>query len=471
MKIILWFSILVWVVSGLYTITSIDSPFGWAFETSLYLFALFTAVLVLWLARFLFYRQGLFARLLSIVPFILSLLLAFISTVCIIDYRILLPKITETSPKTWNQDYDFLKSKLYTHPAFKDSLTQSFLEEPRPDFEKLSDDESLVALMRMIGKFPDGHTFIHPLQPAIKSQFFPLVGYWFDDGYYIVRASDEYKFLEGKKLLQINNTPLEEILSKINSLTGPENQWQGQSQFDLFIFSANVLHGLGVIENAKSCTIQYQENGVVKGTKIDSQSFINWFYWALRPIDSDQVSPALMNLRKPNFQIRYDDTSRSVFLTFNLIQNDRKSSIATLEKTLESLLQKQPEKIIIDLRNCGGGDNTLYNGIIETLRKNKGTIYVFVTRKTFSAAVNFISELKMAFPIKLVGEPTGAGPNHYGDAEHYLSTGAGISAFISTKSWIFDSLYRTNTYHPDIKINYQYEDFKNSNDPWMNSIK
>jgi hypothetical protein len=306
---------------------------------------------------------------------------------------------------------------------------------------------------------------------VVQSKFFPLTGYWFDDGYFIVRASDEYKFLEGARLQKINETTVDNLLEKINQLTGPENRWQGLSQFDLFVFSANVLHGLGVINSNAACTITTEKNGNTIETTIASESFIRWFFWALRPTHSIQTSPALMNLRKPNFDVKFDSISKTVHLTFNLIKNDSESSITQLRKSLEPFLERHPQKTIIDLRNCSGGDNTLYNDIIKTLSNFPNTsVYVLAGRKTFSAAVNFISELKMAMPVKLVGEPTGAGPNHYGDANHFLSPG-GVSGFLSTKSWIFDAEDKNNHYAPDIKVNYRHSDFNQPNDPWLDSIR
>jgi hypothetical protein len=452
----------------------LNHPFGSVFQGTFWLFLFLTALLLWMLGRFLIKKRLMMLKILSVLPFLFSLIISIVTLIGMIDYRLLLPGISsKPTPESWAADYQTLKVRLRLHPAFKDSLSDSLFDETKPDFNTLSNDHSLVVLMKLAGKLSDGHTFVHPLQPAISARYFPLTGYWFKEGYFITRTSAEYSVLKGRQVVGLNGIRVEDLLVKINELTGPENCWQGLSQFDQFVFSSNVLHGLNIIDNNEECIVNYlADDGKVRNAVIKSESFLNWFFWALKPVHASEFSPALMNLRKPNYTIHFDSLQRTLLLSLHLIQPTRKFSINQLSRQLTLSLQKNPEKLVVDLRNSLGGNNQLYAPIINAIKNDTPPkIYVFTSRKTFSASVNFISELQRAVPIILVGEPTGAGPNHYGDAEHTFLPSTGISVFISTRKWIFDSLNSKRSYEPDIYVPNSFKDFQQSIDACLKVIE
>jgi hypothetical protein len=465
---------LFWAITLGYLVFKLNDPFGRVFQGTFWLFLLLTALLFSMFGRFLIKRRWMMLKILSVLPFLVSSIIVMVTLISMIDYRLLLPGISsKPTPESWAADYETLKVRLKLHPAFKDSLRDTFFDETKPDFNILSDDHCLVMLMKLAGKLSDGHTFVHPLQPAIRASYFPLTGYWFKEGYYITRTSAEYSFLKGRQLVGINGIRVEDLLEKINKLTGPENYWQGLSQFDQFVFSANVLHGLNIIDNNEECIANYMaDDGKVMNAVIKSESFLNWFFWALKPVDASEFSPALMNLRKPNYTIHFDSSQRAVLLSLHLIQPTKKFSIRELSRQLTLSLQKKPEKLVVDLRNSLGGNNQLYAPIINSIKNDTPPkVYVFTSRKTFSASVNFISELQRVVPIILVGEPTGAGPNHYGDAEHTFLPSTGISVFISTRKWIFDSLNSKRSYDPHIYVPNSFNDFQQSIDACLKVIE
>lgn len=299
MKLFRWLPLMVWILILTYLSFKITDPFGALFQGMMYLFLLMTGLLFFLLGRFVVKRKAMVVKMLSAVPFLLSTLIVLLTILIIIDYRLILPGISsKATPDLWRSDYEYLKTQLKLHPAFNDSLTDSYFSDPVPDFNKLSNDHSLVELMKLAGRIPDGHTFVHPLQPSIKAKYFPLAGYWFKEGYFITRTSHHYDFLKNRQMIGINGMPIEKLLIKINELTGPENQWQGLSQFDQVLFSANVLHGLNIIGNNEECVVNYlNKEGKEENAIIQAEPFLNWFFWALKPIDPGQSSQALMNLR------------------------------------------------------------------------------------------------------------------------------------------------------------------------------
>ena len=87
---------------------------------------------------------------------------------------------------------------------------------------------------------------------------------------------------------------------------------------------------------------------------------------------------------------------------------------------IEAAAAADPDRpIVIDLRNNGGGDNTTFAPLRQAVQKvaraNPGIVSLITGRGTFSAAGNFVTDLKVGSEkdgIRLVGEPPGGGLEH-----------------------------------------------------------
>lgn len=97
------------------------------------------------------------------------------------------------------------------------------------------------------------------------------------------------------------------------------------------------------------------------------------------------------------------------------------------------------ERVVLDLRRNGGGNNMLPEPLRRTLVKSRfnrpGGLYVLVGPRTFSAAMNIATRLERETDALFVGEPTGGRPNHYGDAKYLVGSATGVPYLISTLRW------------------------------------
>jgi hypothetical protein len=467
-----WLLLFLWTAILGAFIFLLSNPFGTLFWLILMGLLALTSLGFLVLARFLFRSTRKTVKVMAILPFLLALCFFIVPVIWAIDYRILLPDFpTNLTTEAWQSDFEFLKRQLKKHPALQDSLDQSFFAYDSLG-NPMSQDETLISFMRLAGKLSDGHTFIHPLQPSLRARYFPLQGYWFEDGYFIVRASKSYKNLVGKKLVAINGIELIEVKDQIDSLCGYENEWHAKAQFDLYIFSANVLHGLGVISSTETCQLEVVDSrGALSKIDVASAPFLAWFFWALKPRDVADVSPAYLGLRKPNYALQHDSIHNLISLPFHMIQNDKKQSLKELSVELDKMIKERGGRVIIDLRNNQGGNNQLLKPLEDVIRKNESSqFYILMSRKTFSAAINFISGIEKLAHVTLVGEHSGAGPNHYGDGKHLWLPKTKLSVFISTRKWVFDSLNHDRWYKPDLPVKYYHKDFEAGLDPWIDAV-
>jgi C-terminal processing protease CtpA/Prc len=128
------------------------------------------------------------------------------------------------------------------------------------------------------------------------------------------------------------------------------------------------------------------------------------------------------------------------------------------------------ERLVVDLRRNGGGDNYLAEALRKRIARSgfnrPGGLYVLTGPRTFSAAQNCATRLERETFATFVGEPTGGAPNHYGDATLFTGAITGISALVSTLAW-FDSYPqdRRPWILPDLPVNDTFADWRAGRDP------
>ena len=114
-------------------------------------------------------------------------------------------------------------------------------------------------------------------------------------------------------------------------------------------------------------------------------------------------------------------------------------------------------KLVIDVRENAGGDNTRLPPFVEALRASEFNrpdgLYVLIGPATFSAATNFVSLIEARTEATLIGSPTGSGPNHHGDSDHYVLPRTRIVVFLSTRWHEFGSPEDTRRSHrPHVEV-------------------
>ena len=102
--------------------------------------------------------------------------------------------------------------------------------------------------------------------------------------------------------------------------------------------------------------------------------------------------------------------------------------------------EHEVEKLVIDLRSNGGGNNQLVEPLVAAISGHpkldrRGVLYTLIGRRTFSAAGNLASALERRTKTRFAGEPSGFTPNHYGDAVHLALPRSKIIVRISSRVW------------------------------------
>jgi tetratricopeptide (TPR) repeat protein len=153
-------------------------------------------------------------------------------------------------------------------------------------------------------------------------------------------------------------------------------------------------------------------------------------------------SPANAHPRKRNYWISYRDSTDLLYVQFNSVQNASPEwTIEDLADSLRAIADARPlDKVALDLRNNSGGNHGLIEPLVDLFGSHpkideRGTLYVLLSRKTFSAAGTLAMELERRSKAFFVGEPGSFAPNMWGDTVPVLLPHSKLVGNVSYRYW------------------------------------
>jgi hypothetical protein len=132
--------------------------------------------------------------------------------------------------------------------------------------------------------------------------------------------------------------------------------------------------------------------------------------------------------------------------------------------------QHNPDKLVIDLRQNGGGDYTVgERWLVHPIRdlasiNRRGHLFVLVGAVTFSAAMNNAAQFRSQTAAFLVGQTIGEKPNSYAEVRSMLLPNSHLTVRYSTRYYKF-SEGPENAIRPDREIIPSWADYKAGRDP------
>src|SRR5579864_691903 len=98
--------------------------------------------------------------------------------------------------------------------------------------DAMTDDEYIVALLRILAMIGDAHTFLSPGPRGWH--FYPFALQWFPDGFRISASSAHLNF-RGWRVLAINDHPIDKVYRDALPLMPRENDIRARSRADRFL--------------------------------------------------------------------------------------------------------------------------------------------------------------------------------------------------------------------------------------------
>lgn len=392
----------------------------------------------------------------------------------------------------WTRDIDYLVRKFqirhpdpyHKHRRSQWLKTAETLKSRLPD---AAPHEIILGLARLVALSADGHSGIRSVPANLRAHFderrFPFFLYHFSDGRFLHSVHDDFAAALGKRVVQLAGTPIEDVYQKIRPFISADNEASARGMAGhRFMTLPTVLHAAGVTPTL----VNQIQLSLVDGQKApfsipitantDAAGAAHW-----RSADSDTSSPLPLYRRLNRgraYAYEYLEDQRILYVCYNQVRNDADESIAAFFKRVFDFVDSHDvDKFVLDIRNNGGGNNYLnqpiLHGLIRAQKINRpGKLFVIIGRRTFSAAMNLAMEIEGNTYALFVGEPTGALPNHYGDAISFKLPRSGITVRCSELYWQnSDPRDKRPWITPDIPAEQSFADFVSHRDPALEAIR
>lgn len=390
------------------------------------------------------------------------------------------PKLTATQ---WQADVRFLGDELPRRHK------NAYHRMKREDFEaavnnlydsvpNMTDDEIVVGLMKLVAMVHDGHTNMIP-RTFIQSGIYPIKLYQFSDGMYVQKAAPADADMVGGKVIRIGSVSADEAMNAVAPVVAADNEMGVRDLGPLMLTVPEILSGLKIANDKQQLTLVIDKDGKEKTYILKPEGT---FQNAITPppdwIDAARRKgePLYLTHQGDMFWFEYLRESRVVYVKQNAVQNKQDETLSDFYKRVFDFIETNPvDKLVIDLRNNGGGDNTLNPPIIINMIRSKidkrGHLFVITGRQTFSAAQNFVNHIEKYTEAIFIGEPTADHVNMYGDNRPFTLPNSGLSVRASTLWWQdLDPRDERQWTAPEIAAESSFDDYRSGGDPAFQAV-
>jgi tetratricopeptide (TPR) repeat protein len=400
-------------------------------------------------------------------------------------------QLTKTATKNistadWQADLKFLQQTVHKDYAFlfKNITPKDFdaaADKLYQSMPALQEHERQAGIARLVASFKYGHTDIGWRESPVKFHVAPVNFYWFSDGLYVEGADKKYESIIGAKLLKVENMDIEKVLTAIKPLVPAENEqyFKGYGLDHLCIPEA--LHAQHISKELKK-TVSYTflKDGKIFDVSIEAVDAFRFprKYGFVSPgtdwlsVRMQTDTPLYLKNLDKHYYYQYLPGSKTVYVRHSQVLDDPQESIAAFYKNVFAFIDKnEVEKLVLDVRLNGGGNNykikPIVTGILENKKINQpGKLFVIIGRKTFSACQNLVNELSNYTNALFVGEPTAENINFYGDNRRVELPKTGIPVFLSFAWWQDKPQWENASWlAPHLAVEMSFDEYRTNKDP------
>jgi hypothetical protein len=385
------------------------------------------------------------------------------------------PIAAPTRDGRWSQDVQYLAAQLpYLHVDPFTRTTRADFEQAaaqlNADIPKLTDQQIVVDMMRLVASLGDGHTRAIP-HWSLGYHRFPIEPYWFNDGLYVLAASEPYRKALGAKILQIGAVDTDKVFEAIKGLIPAENNAMLKQSTPLYMITPEILYGLGVLPSMDTTRFEF-ENATgerfslnLVPTNYDDKGMISLYDGLSIP------RPLAEQNRTAYYWYQYLPDTQAIYVQYNVCDNMKDKPFDQFAKELFAFIDgHEVDRLILDLRYNGGGNESVLDPFIDGVLarpdlNKKGKLFAIIGRATFSSAMKNAITLRDRTRVTLIGEATGGKPNHFGEIRSFKLPNSGLLIQYSTRRWRTMWGDDPLSLEPDVRINRTIADVLAGRDP------
>ena len=292
----------------------------------------------------------------------------------------------------------------------------------------------LQSLAAMIG---DSHTALNISGVLSGGEMFPFSVRWFDGTLVADGLPREDEAYLGWEVLALNGQTMEMVCEKLDSLLSSDNPVKLRRQVRQCVASAQVLSYTGVVPEGEALRLSLlgpegarAEVSLLPVSASDSDTWPQ----VVQLSDLRAQTPATAAQDRFYFSL---DLGSAYYIQYNTCQEDPELPMDTFAAQVEEdLAAKDYDKVLIDLRNNGGGSDGVLVPILMLLapmvRSGAVEVWGLVGEATFSsAAINAMEIREMGG--YLAGEATSGSVDHFGSVGSFRLPNTGLQVQCSTK--------------------------------------
>jgi uncharacterized protein (TIGR03437 family) len=338
------------------------------------------------------------------------------------------------------------------------------------DIPLIGDTEIMVRMAQIVASIGEAHTSLPLPQGPTPFRWFPFTFYGFDDGWRVNAVRPDLAQLLGCRIVQIGDTPIDDVYSKVAIVISHENdQWLKQ-QFPDYARWADVLKTVGVIASLDSAQWTFE---ALDGHRF-SLEIVTIPQGSISGVglpDRQGFAPLYTQNTALNYWYTYIESTRTMYVAYNRC-TDSDPPFSLFTQQVFGIFDTTPvDRLIIDLRNNPGGNSTVFDPFLAALQARQSRFasgtkkIVIIGRKTISSSLLNAISLKSQPDTVLIGEPTGGKPNSYGETQNLTLPNSGATLSYSTK--LFSSPITTESLLPDRTILFYSRDSFARHDPFL----
>jgi hypothetical protein len=296
------------------------------------------------------------------------------------------------SIEQWREDLHYLSEQIpKVHPgAFHATTPEQFYKavaELDAQIPRLSDNAIEVELARLVASLGEGHSRlslpglsdpmsdvpeITPFKdPRLAFRTLPIQLYWFSNGIFVLKTTQEYQSLVNARVLKIGGNQVDSVLEQMKPLVNQDNSMGFRLIAPQLAVVPEILWALHLIPDPTNIELTLlTANGREESVSIKPLAAGSQLHWAK---ESEGLFPPSES-QEGNFRISYLPESKSLVLRISVIQDSKKDgTVAQVALRLNSSIKgKRVDRFVVDLRECHGGDNQKFRALLlEILRSTE----------------------------------------------------------------------------------------------------
>ena len=335
------------------------------------------------------------------------------------------------------EDLDFLYEKVLVkaHPdAFANTPEAEFLElkaEIEERLETETDTEFLLDLMRLTALAGDSHTSI-AIGGAAELRGYPFALVRRGESWYLSAAAQPDKDLLCQEVTELAGKPVGEVIEAFGTLFSSDNPVHLRRSFRQACNVADIYEYLGLVEAGEPLTVTLKNEKALSLEPMGMEEMGKLEIAQISQLIKDQPETAAADayyLAKPL-------TEEVYYIQYNVCGEAEDLSMEDFAaQVAKDLRAGDYSRILLDLRNNGGGSDGVIWPLFEYLRlaMDGGCELVgLIGESTFSSALINAVEIQEMGGV-LAGEPAGGSVCHFGAVKTFQLPNSGVRGQVSSK--------------------------------------